>query len=138
MSLFDSLVKGAAEKLLGGTDANNNLLAAAAKLINSPEVGGLAGLAKLFAQKGQGDAINSWISSGKNLPISPEAIMGVLGQGRIQELSGKLGMSDVDVEKGLASALPQLVDKLTPDGKLPVDNSANDLLGQLAKQFLNK
>ena len=41
MSLFDSLVKGAAEQLLGGTDAkNNNLLGAAAKLINSPEVGG--------------------------------------------------------------------------------------------------
>ena len=138
MSLFDSLVKGAAEQLLGGTDAkNNNLLGAAAKLINSPEIGGLAGLTKLFAQKGQGDAMNSWIGTGKNLPISPEAILGVLGQDRIQELAGKLGMSNLDVEKGLANALPQMVDKLTPDGKLPVDNSANDLLGQLAKRFLS-
>jgi hypothetical protein len=50
MSLFDSLVKGATEQLLGSTDTkNNNLLGAAAKLINNPEVGGLAGLAKLFA-----------------------------------------------------------------------------------------
>jgi len=59
----------------------------------------LAGLAKLFAQKGQGEAMNSWIGTGKNLPISPEAILGVLGQGRIQELAGKLGMSNLDVEK---------------------------------------
>lgn len=137
MSLFDSLLKGAAEQLLSGGDAkNNNLLGAAAKLINSPEVGGLAGLARLFDQKGQGDAINSWIGTGKNQPISPEAILKVFGAGRIHELAGSLGQSDTDVGKGLASALPQLVDKLTPDGKLPAGDNANELLGQLARKFL--
>ena len=118
MSLFDSIVKGAAEQLLGGAGQNNNLLAAA-KLVNSPEVGGLAGLAKLFTKQGEGDAMASWISTGKNLPISPDTIVKVLGSGRIQELAGSLGLSNADVQKGLASVLPQLVDKLTPDGKLP-------------------
>lgn len=137
MSLLDSIVKGAAEQLLGGSDPkNNNLLGAAAKLINSPEIGGLAGLAKLFTQKGQGEAMSSWISTGKNLPISPDAILSVLGQGRITELAGKLGLSNGDVGKGLASVLPQLVDKLTPDGNLPANNEASDMLGQLAKKFL--
>lgn len=136
MSLFDSIVKGAAEQLLGGNAGNNNLLGAAAKLINSPEVGGLAGLAKLFTQKGEGDAMASWISTGKNLPISPDAILKVLGSGRVQELAGSLGLSGADVQKGLAGVLPQLVDKLTPDGKLPAGNEAGDMLGQLAKKFL--
>jgi uncharacterized protein YidB (DUF937 family) len=136
MSLFDSIVKGAAEQLLGGNAGNNDLLGAAAKLINSQDVGGLAGLAKLFTQKGEGDAMASWISTGKNLPISPDAIMKVLGSGRIQELAGSLGLSSADVQKGLASTLPQLVDKLTPDGKLPSNKDASDMLGQLAKKFL--
>lgn len=137
MNLFDSLLKGAADQLLGGKDTNNaNLLGAAAKLINSPEIGGLAGLTRLFEQNGQGDAISSWIGTGKNQSISPEAILKVLGSGRIHELAGSLGQSDTDVEKGLASVLPQLVDKLTPNGKLPANNEASDALGQLAKKFL--
>ena len=137
MSLFESLAKGLAEKVLGGTGQNNNLLGAAASLINSPEIGGLAGLAQLFNRQGQGDAMASWISKGKNLPISPEAILNVLGQGRVQELAGKLGLSNADAAKGLASALPNLVDKLTPDGKLPAGNEAGDMLAQLAKRFLS-
>jgi uncharacterized protein YidB (DUF937 family) len=136
MSLFESLAKGVVDQLTKGSGQNSNLLGAAAKLINSPEIGGLAGLAKLFTQQGQGDAMSSWISTGKNLPISPEAIQKVLGSGRIQELAGSLGQSNADVTKGLASVLPQLVDQLTPDGKLPAGNDAGDMLGQLAKKFL--
>ena len=55
---------------------------------------------------------------------------------RIQELATRLGLSGAEVQKGLASVLPQLVDKLTPNGKLPEGNEAADMLGQLAKKFL--
>ena len=137
MNLFQSLAKGLAGKVLGSAGQNDTLLGAAASLINSPEIGGLAGLAQLFTRQGQGDAMASWISTGKNLPISPDAIINVLGQGRIQEMAGKLGLSTADVAKGLASALPNLVDKLTPDGKLPAGNEASDMLAQLAKRFLS-
>lgn len=136
MSLLESLTKGLAEQVLGGAAQNNPLLGAAAKLINSPEIGGLQGLAKLFTQQGHGDTVASWISTGKNLPISPDAIQKVLGSGRIQELAGSLGLSGAEVQKGLASVLPQLVDKLTPNGKLPEGSEASDMLGQLAKKFL--
>ena len=136
MSLFDSLARGVAEQVLGGMGQNNSLLGAAAHLVNSPEVGGIAGLMKLFAERGQGDAMASWISTGKNLPISPETILGVLGQDRVEQLAGKLGLSSAEMSKALAGALPQLVDKLTPDGKLPAGNEASEMLGQLAKKFL--
>jgi len=136
MSLFDSLAKGVVDQMLGGSAQNNNLLGAAAKLINSPEIGGLTGLAQLFTKQGQGDAMTSWISAGKNLPISPDEIQKVLGSGRIQELASSLGLSSAEVSKGLASALPQLIDQITPNGKLPAGNEASDMLGQLAKRFL--
>jgi uncharacterized protein YidB (DUF937 family) len=139
MSLFDSIAKGALEQLTKGSGQGNSaLLGAAAQLINSPEIGGLAGLAKLFAQQGQGAAMNSWIGSGQNAPISPESILAVLGNDRIQQLAGSAGLSAGDVQQGLAGVLPQLVDQLTPDGKLPSDRGADDLLGQLARQFLGR
>lgn len=136
MSLFDSLGKGLLDQVLGKSGPDNNLLGAAAKMISSPEVGGLAGLAQLFTRQGEGDAMSSWISTGKNLPISPDAILKVLGEGRIQQLAASLGLSIRDVESGLAKVLPQLVDRLTPDGKLPAGNEAADMLGRLARQFL--
>jgi uncharacterized protein YidB (DUF937 family) len=136
MSLFDSLAKGVVDQISSGSGTNNDLLGAAAKLVNSSEIGGLSGLMQLFTKHGQGDAISSWISTGKNLPISADAIQKVLGDGRIQELAGNLGLSASDVSKGLASVLPQMVDKLTPNGSLPAGNEASDMLGQLAKKFL--
>jgi len=139
MSLFESIAKGAMEQLMKGSGQGNNaLLGAAAQLINSPEIGGLAGLAKLFTQQGQGEAMSSWIGSGQNASISPASILSVLGQGRIQQLAGNTGLSTADVQQGLASVLPQLVDQLTPDGKLPTGRGADDMLGQLARQFLGR
>jgi uncharacterized protein YidB (DUF937 family) len=112
MSLFDSLAKGVVDQISSGSGTNNDLLGAAAKLVNSSEIGGLSGLMQLFTKHGQGDAISSWIST------------------------GSLGLSASDVSKGLASVLPQMVDKLTPNGSLPAGNEASDMLGQLAKKFL--
>jgi uncharacterized protein YidB (DUF937 family) len=136
MSLFDSIARGVVDQMMSGSGTNNNLLGAAAKLVNSSDIGGLSGLMQLFTKQGQGDAITSWISTGKNLPISPDAIQKVLGDSRIQELAGSLGLSASDVSRGLANVLPQLVDQLTPNGSLPAGNEAGDILGQLAKKFL--
>jgi len=136
MSLFDSLAKGVVDQMLNGSGTNSNLLGAAAKLVNSSEVGGLSGLMQLFNKHGQGEAISSWISTGKNLPISADTIQKVLGDGRIQKLAGSLGLSASDVSKGLSSLLPQMVDQLTPNGSLPAGNEVSDMLSKLANNFL--
>ena len=83
------------------------------------ESGGLAGLVDSFKEKGLGGVISSWISTGKNLPISAEQIQQALGKEKIQQLAEKAGMSPEDVKAKLTEHLPNIIDKLTPDGKLP-------------------
>ncbi|MEQ1661272.1 MAG: YidB family protein [Thiobacillus sp.] len=82
-------------------------------------VGGLAGLAKAFQDKGMGDQMSSWISTGQNLPISPEQIKAVLGGGQLGQIASQLGVNENDAAGGLADMLPQVVDKLTPNGQVP-------------------
>ena len=112
-------------KVLGGED-KNKLLESVMALINNPQTGGLSGLAQMFKDKGLGDAISSWISTGKNLPVSADQIKQVLPADQIQEISKKAGVSQEEASKGLAGLLPDIIDKLTPDGKVP----EGDMLAQ--------
>jgi uncharacterized protein YidB (DUF937 family) len=133
MGLLDELAGGLAGKLFGGGD-KNKLLESIMGLINNPQTGGLSGLAQIFKDKGLGDAISSWISTGKNLPISADQIKHALGADRIQQISTNAGVSQEEVSKGLAGLLPEIVDKLTPDGKVP----ESDMLAQGLNMLKNK
>jgi uncharacterized protein YidB (DUF937 family) len=124
MGLFDQ-VAGA----LAGGDAGGQggLLPVVMQLINNPQTGGLAGLIQTFQQGGLGEIVNSWVSSGPNLPISAEQIQSVLGGSALQDLAGKLGMNTEQASGGLAQMLPQLIDSLTPNGQVP---QGGDMLSQ--------
>ena len=123
MGLFDSVV-GA---LAGGQSGNGNqLLDVVMQLINS-QPGGLAGLVQSFQQGGLGEIVNSWVSTGENLPVSAEQLQSVLGGGQLQDIAAQLGMSPEQATGGLADLLPQVVDNLTPTGQLP---EGGDLLAQ--------
>jgi uncharacterized protein YidB (DUF937 family) len=128
MGLLDELARGIGAQL--GKGAGNEAVNAALNLLNNPELGGMAGLVKLFNQGGLEKQMASWIGTGKNLPVSADQIMSVLGQGRVAELAKQAGVGSQDIAGGLAQMLPQIIDKLTPDGKLPAQN---DLAGQLSK-----
>ena len=80
---------------------------------------GLGGLVKQFQQKGLGDAIDSWVNLGKNKSVAPDQISGALGGDVVDELSRRTGLSKDQVVAELARMLPNVVDKLTPDGRLP-------------------
>lgn len=82
-------------------------------------LGGLIQMAQQFQQAGMGDQIQSWISTGQNLPISPEQLQQVFGQGTIGDIASQLGMSPSDASGQLAQVLPELIDKLTPNGQIP-------------------
>jgi len=120
MGLLGQIVKGLAGKFLGGGGGTQNpLLDMALGLISNPQVGGLGGLVETFKGKGLNDIMSSWISTGKNLPISGDQIQQVLGSDKLRQLAKSLGVSDEEVSGGLANLLPGLIDKLTPNGQLP-------------------
>lgn len=82
-------------------------------------LGGLGDLVSKFERAGQGGAIGSWIGSGPNQPIQPGQLGSALGQTTISDLARQAGISEQDLLHGLSQALPGLVDKLTPQGRMP-------------------
>lgn len=82
-------------------------------------LGGLAGLVEQFSRAGLGDVVNSWVGTGQNLPVSPDQIGQVLGGDTVRGMAGQLGLDPGDLLGQLSQALPQVVDKLTPQGQIP-------------------
>ena len=82
-------------------------------------LGGLGGLLDKLQKGGLGNAANSWIASGPNQPVSPGQLGSALGPDIIKTLAQRSGLSEEELTKQLSQALPGLVDKLTPQGRLP-------------------
>ena len=80
---------------------------------------GLGGLLDRFRQSGQGKTIDSWIGTGSNEPVSPGQLGNALGPNIIKTLAERSGISEEELLKQLTQALPEVVDKLTPRGRLP-------------------
>ena len=91
--------------------------------------GGLGGLLKQFQQAGFGDTINSWINTGPNKPVAPAQVSDVLGPEIIDMLSQRTGLPRDQVASILSQVLPQIVDQLTPDGRLPSQREVARLIG---------
>ena len=86
--------------------------------------GGLGELLKQFQQNGHGEVANSWISNGPNKPISPSQLEAALGPDVVQTLSAHSGKSRPDVLSELSTSLPEAVNKLSPEGRLPTEAEA--------------
>ena len=82
-------------------------------------LGGLAGLAEQFQRGGLGDVMKSWIGTGQNQPISPDALGDVLGGDLLGKLTQQTGMGQSDLLGQLSQMLPQMVDQATPEGRIP-------------------
>ena len=106
----------------GKQGGQTELINAVMGMLGNKGAGGLAGLVEQFAEKGLGDIINSWVSTGKNLPISPEQIQHAMGSDMIGQLTNQTGLSSDQVTSHLSELLPQIVDKLTPNGKIQQEN----------------
>jgi uncharacterized protein YidB (DUF937 family) len=81
--------------------------------------GGLNDLLKQFQQAGQGDKAQSWVSNGPNKPISSNDLANALGADQINTLTTHTGLSREDLLAGLSQQLPEAVNHLTPNGRLP-------------------
>jgi uncharacterized protein YidB (DUF937 family) len=135
MGLFDEITAALTSKI-SGEDTQTPLLETVLNLINNPDTGGLAGLVQTFKDKGLGEAVSSWVSTGQNLPVSGEQIQNALGSEQIQQIAEKMGISTEAASGGLASLLPEIIDKLTPNGSLPEGSLLDQGLALFKKQFL--
>jgi uncharacterized protein YidB (DUF937 family) len=68
---------------------------------------------------GLGKPIDSWIGTGPNEPVSPGQLGNALGPNIIKTLAERSGISEEELLKQLTQVLPGVVDKLTPNGRLP-------------------
>jgi uncharacterized protein YidB (DUF937 family) len=136
MGIFDEMAKGLLGKVLGGGSSQNPLMDIVMGLIANPQSGGLQGLIQTFKEKGLGDAMSSWISTGENQSVSSDQIQHALGGRFIQQIAQQLGSSKSEVSGGLANLLPDMIDKLTPTGKLPEGDQLLQGLEMLKKNFL--
>jgi uncharacterized protein YidB (DUF937 family) len=84
--------------------------------------GGLGDLLNQFQQKGLGDKADSWVSNGPNKQIAPGDLANALGADQIESLSAQSGLSRDELLQGLSQYLPDVVNHLTPDGRLPDEN----------------
>lgn len=113
MGLFDS-VAGAVLGKLGGD--KGTMVQVAMDLFN--QNGGLAGVLEKFKTGGFAEQADSWVSKGENLSISAEQITQVLGSSTISNIADKLGMDPDEISTKIAEYLPQVIDKMTPDGEI--------------------
>lgn len=140
MGLLDSLV-GALGQVPGQLQAQAqgqpDLLQAVIGLLgNDSPLGGLSGLATKFQQGGLGDVLQSWVSTGQNLPISPDQLQSVLGPDTLATLARQFGLNAGDMAGSLSQMLPQVVDRLTPQGQMPQGGlgAAGDLLSAFLRR----
>jgi len=81
--------------------------------------GGLGGLLEQLQRAGFAEEADSWVSRGANKPISPDAMTQVFGHEGLEQISRQAGISPDEASRGLSALLPEVVDRMTPDGKVP-------------------
>jgi len=132
MGLLDNLENQALGKVLGGT--SNPLASGLLQMIQN-QPGGLQGLMQNFHDKGLGAVASSWVGSGQNQPISSDQIHQVLGSDQVKALAAKAGISPDMAGGAIAQMLPGIIDKLTPNGQVPDNNSVMGMLGGLLQNM---
>jgi len=137
MGILDQIM-GVVKGQLSGTATQDGLINSVTGLLNDPEIGGLSGLVQKFKDSGLSSAVDSWISTGKNLPVTGDQMRSALGDNIMQQIAGKVGISKEDVSRQVAGLLPQVIDRLTPNGKLPEGGAMEQALSMLKKTLPGK
>jgi uncharacterized protein YidB (DUF937 family) len=129
MSFLNDLLGGQGQQ--GGT---GSLIGVAGQLIE--KAGGVQGLISMLQQHGLGGAVQSWVGTGANQPVSGDQLGQALQNGGmgslVQEAASKLGVDPNALLGQLSQVLPHAVDHLTPDGQVPAEGQSSGFsLGML-------
>ncbi len=118
--MFNSIIKEAGENFnSGGKSAA--VFSALLRLMANPAKGGINGFIEKFWRNGLGDAVESWISTGANKPISNTEVQNTLGTDAINAIAAEADVDRITTTSLLGFMIPRVVDELTPDGELPTE-----------------
>jgi len=102
-----------------GGGAQGSLIAVLLQVLQ--QHGGLGGLLSKFQRAGYGQQADSWVSTGQNQPIDGDVLSQVLGAGTLDRIAGQLGLPRREAADQVASALPDVVNRMTPQGSVPAN-----------------
>jgi uncharacterized protein YidB (DUF937 family) len=128
MSLFDSIISEAGKRF-GLGDKSGSLLAALLAFMTDREDGGFTGFLNRFSRAGLDDTASSWIAAGDNAPLSNEQVESVFTDEEIAQIAAQANIEKPAATSGLAFMIPQVVDKLTPDGVIPNESGILSRIG---------
>jgi len=132
MGLLDGLLGSVMGGMMGGgssaqgAQGGNPMIQMALQMLQ--QNGGIEGLLAKFQQAGMGQQAQSWIGTGQNMPISPDALSQIFGHGQLGQIAQQMGISPEEAAGGLSQALPHVVDQMTPGGEIPEGH--DDLVAQ--------
>lgn len=121
MALLPVVLAMLAQRRAGATQAGTGVQPGLGGLLGSL-LGGSGGLADLiagFERAGFGGQAQSWVGRGANQALPADAIEQVFGRGGLAEIARRAGVSEADASRGLSQLLPEVVDRVTPDGQVP-------------------
>lgn len=123
MGLFDQIVGGALRSALGNAE-QNALPGLLGQLLGQTNLGSIGGLLQQLQQGGLSEQVNSWLSNGRNMAVSPDQLQDALGSDQLRELAQRAGIPVDQLLEMLSKHLPQTVDNMSPNGTL--EDSAQD------------
>jgi len=124
---MDAMLGGMLGRMGGGQSAKGGMvLAAIMAMVQSS--GGISGLLGKLKSSGLGDQAASWVGTGANAPVSAGQLKDALGGSAVTDLASKLGVDEHEAGESLASMLPEMVNQMTPNGK--VEDDSDDFLSK--------
>jgi uncharacterized protein YidB (DUF937 family) len=99
--------------------------------------GGADDLLSQFRGAGYANEVESWVGTGPNKSIEPQAIETVFGREKLGAMAQEAGLPQQDLMSGLARMLPEVINGLSPQGRLPAQGAGMDqMLASVLGQFL--
>ena len=117
MGLFDEIKSGLGEHADVDPQQHATLVQSAMDTLRNH--GGISSMLSNAESNGLGGIVSSWIGTGANQPVDQNQVSGILGQDKLQEIAQRAGIPPTIASAVLARVLPGIVDKLTPNGKVP-------------------
>jgi len=118
---------------LGGQQGEQGGLNSIMKLFGGAN--GLQGLMSQLTQNGMAEQAQSWVQQGQNQTVSGEEIRQAMDPAVLNQIAQQADMTPEQASNTVAQVLPEMVNKVTPQGQLPTEDPFSKGLGMLNQMF---